>query len=100
MKAALIEVVGGAPRVETLGDPSRTGDDQVLIKVEAAALNAIDLHIAAGHHRAGVPQFPYVPGIETVGTIIEGPDRGTRRLLRHRPRPWRMDTRPSRRATS
>jgi NADPH:quinone reductase-like Zn-dependent oxidoreductase len=38
MKAALIEVVGGAPRVETLGDPSRTGDDQVLIKVEAAAL--------------------------------------------------------------
>jgi NADPH:quinone reductase-like Zn-dependent oxidoreductase len=67
MRAALIEVVGGAPRVETLGDPSRTGDDQVLIKVEAAALNAIDLYIATGHHRAGEPQLPYVPGIETVG---------------------------------
>ena len=35
MRAALIEVVGGAPHVETLGDPSPTGDDQVLIKVEA-----------------------------------------------------------------
>ncbi|MDX6241071.1 MAG: NADPH:quinone reductase, partial [Kribbellaceae bacterium] len=78
MKAALIEVVGGAPHLETLGDPSPTGDDQVLIKVEAAALNAIDLYIAAGHHRAGLPQLPYVSGIETVGTIIEGPDRGTR----------------------
>jgi NADPH2:quinone reductase len=49
-----------------------------LIKMEAVALNAIDLHIAAGHHRAGVPQLPYIPGMETVGTIIEGPDRGTR----------------------
>jgi NADPH:quinone reductase-like Zn-dependent oxidoreductase len=91
-EGALIEVVGGAPRVETLGDPSRTGDDQVLIKVEAAALNAIDLYIAAGHHRAGVPQLPYVPGIETVGTITEGrgesnSERGTAHIARDRRRP-------------
>lgn len=58
MRAALIEVVGGAPRVETLGDPSRTGDDQVLIKVEAAALNAIDLYIAAGSASAAQAQTP------------------------------------------
>jgi NADPH:quinone reductase-like Zn-dependent oxidoreductase len=50
----------------------------VLVKVEAAALNAVDLHIAAGHHRAGPPQPPYVPGIETVGTIVAGPDQGLR----------------------
>jgi NADPH:quinone reductase-like Zn-dependent oxidoreductase len=50
----------------------------VLVKVEAAALNAVDLHIASGHHRAGPPQLPYVPAIEAVGTIVAGPDQGLR----------------------
>jgi NADPH2:quinone reductase len=49
-----------------------------LIQVQAAALNSIDLHIAAGHHRSGKPQLPYVPGLETVGVIIDGPDAGLR----------------------
>jgi NADPH2:quinone reductase len=78
MKAAVIEAIGEPPRVTILPDPSPANEDQVVIKVEATALNAVDLHIAGGQHRAGAPQLPYVPGIETVGTIIEGPDRGTR----------------------
>ena len=78
MKAAVIDRLGTAPRAVVHPDPPPATGDQVLVKVEAAALNAVDLHIAAGHHRAGAPQLPYVPGIETVGTIVAGPDQGLR----------------------
>jgi NADPH:quinone reductase-like Zn-dependent oxidoreductase len=78
MRAALIQAIGGEPHAETAGDPSRTGGSQVVIRVEAAALNPIDLHIAAGHHRAGRPRLPYVPGLESVGVVVDGPDAGLR----------------------
>ncbi|GAA5180414.1 zinc-binding dehydrogenase [Rugosimonospora acidiphila] len=78
MKAAVIDTLGTAPRVTTRPDPSPATGNLVLVKVEAAALNAIDLHIASGHHRAGTPQLPYVPVIEMVGTIMSGPDLGLR----------------------
>lgn len=78
MKAALIDGLGAAPYATACADPSPATGNHVLVKVEAAALNAVDLHIAAGHHRAGPPQLPYVPGIETVGTIVAGPDQGLR----------------------
>ena len=78
MKAAVIGAVGTAPRVTAHPDPSPTTGNLVLVKVEAAALNAVDLHIASGHHRAGPPRLPYVPAIEAVGTIAAGPDQGMR----------------------
>jgi NADPH:quinone reductase-like Zn-dependent oxidoreductase len=78
MMAAVIDRVGAAPHPTACADPSPATGNHVLVKVEAAALNAVDLHIAAGHHRAGPPQPPYVPGIETVGTIVAGPDQGLR----------------------
>jgi NADPH:quinone reductase len=78
MKAAVINTLGAAPRVIAHPDPSPASGDLVLVKVEAAALNAIDLHIASGHHRAGPPQLPYIPAIEAVGTIAAGPDQGLR----------------------
>ena len=78
MKAAVIDRLGAPPRATTHPDPSPPVGSQVLIKVEAAALNSIDLHIATGHHRAGAPQLPYVPGVEAVGTIVAGPDQGLR----------------------
>jgi NADPH:quinone reductase-like Zn-dependent oxidoreductase len=78
MKAAVIDTLGTAPRVMPYPDPAPATDDLVLVKVEAAALNAVDLHIASGQHRAGPPRLPYVPAIETVGTIVSGPDRGLR----------------------
>jgi NADPH:quinone reductase-like Zn-dependent oxidoreductase len=78
MKAAVIDGLGAAPRPTACPDPSPATGGQVLVKVEAAALNAVDLHIAAGHHRAGPPQLPYVPGIEVVGTIVAGADEGLR----------------------
>jgi NADPH:quinone reductase-like Zn-dependent oxidoreductase len=78
MKAAVISRLGTAPHATEYADPPSAADGQVLIKVEAAALNAVDLHIAAGHHRAGPPRLPYVPGVEAVGTIVAGPDQGLR----------------------
>jgi NADPH:quinone reductase-like Zn-dependent oxidoreductase len=78
VKAAVIDTLGTAPRVTAQPDPPPVTGNLVLVRVEAAALNAIDLHIASGHHRAGLPQFPYVPAIETVGTIMAGPDQGLR----------------------
>jgi NADPH:quinone reductase-like Zn-dependent oxidoreductase len=78
MMAAVIDRVGAAPHPTACPDPPPATGNHVLVKVEAAALNAVDLHIAAGHHRAGPPQLPYVPGIETVGTIVAGPDQGLR----------------------
>jgi NADPH:quinone reductase-like Zn-dependent oxidoreductase len=78
MMAAVIDRLGAAPHPTACTDPSPATGNHVLVKVEAAALNAVDLHIAAGHHRAGPPQLPYVPGIETVGTIVAGPDQGLR----------------------
>jgi NADPH:quinone reductase-like Zn-dependent oxidoreductase len=53
MKAAVIGAVGTAPRVIAHPDPSPATGNLVLVRVEAAALNAVDLHIASGHPRAG-----------------------------------------------
>jgi NADPH:quinone reductase len=78
MKAGVIERLGASPGVTSYPDPTPSTDTEVLIKVEATALNAVDLHIASGHHRAGAPSPPYVPGIEVVGRIIAGPDLGLR----------------------
>ena len=78
MKAAVIDTLGAAPRVTAYPDPSPTAGNLVLVEVEAAALNTIDVHIASGHHRAGPPRLPYVPAIEAVGTIVAGPDQGLR----------------------
>jgi NADPH2:quinone reductase len=78
MRAAVIDAIGAAPAAQAVSDPSPASDRQAVIQVHAAALNAIDLHVAAGHHRAGKPQLPYTPGCETVGVITGGPDAGTR----------------------
>lgn len=79
MRGAVIERVGAEPTVrddlmEPVADPG-----SVLVKVEAAAVNAIDLVIAAGGLPRPPSPLPYVPGREGVGTVVSpGPMAGTR----------------------
>lgn len=70
MRAAVVEEVGGTPRPAEAPDPERD-EGQALIEVTAAPLNPIDLAIAAGRFYGGVPEVPYVPGMEGVGRVLE-----------------------------
>ena len=50
----------------------RPVDGAVLVAVDAAALNPVELHIANGRYRDGLPQLPYTPGVEGVGRVLDG----------------------------
>ncbi|HSL27081.1 MAG TPA: zinc-binding alcohol dehydrogenase family protein [Acidimicrobiia bacterium] len=68
MRAAQITAIGAAPGPVDLNEPSAR-DGQALIAVTAAALNPVELRVAAGRMPGVIP--PYVPGLEGVGTIIK-----------------------------
>lgn len=70
MPAALIDRLGGVPRPAEAPRPER-GPGEALVRVAAAALNPLDIHIASGRFYAGPPDVPYVPGKEGVGVVIE-----------------------------
>jgi NADPH:quinone reductase-like Zn-dependent oxidoreductase len=72
MKAAVVDAIGSAPVTMQRPEPRLDGDDDVLVRLGAAALNPIDLLIASGEHPLGSPRLPYVPGSEGVGTVIDG----------------------------
>ena len=68
-------------RVHELGDPSQVmsldeieqptpGEGQVLVKVQAAALNFPDVLMAMGMYQEK-PPLPYIPGVELCGEIVE-----------------------------
>ncbi|MDL2718087.1 MAG: zinc-binding dehydrogenase [Acidobacteriota bacterium] len=87
MKAVFFTAHGGND-VLTVGerpDPA-AGPGEVLVRVEAAALNRLDLFVRDGI--PGVPvAFPHVPGadgagvVEALGPGVAGPAPGTRVLL-------------------
>jgi NADPH:quinone reductase-like Zn-dependent oxidoreductase len=80
MRAAVIERFGASPKYGEFPLPV-PGPGQVLIRVEAAALNPVDLRIASGTFYGGAPKLPYVPGGEGSGTVVEaGPSLNGRRV--------------------
>ena len=68
MRAAQIAALGGRPEPVDLSEPSAS-DGEALIAVTAAALNPVELRVAAGRMPGVVT--PYVPGLEGVGTIVK-----------------------------
>lgn len=66
MRAALVSELGGPPSSGELAEPA-PGDADVLVEIEAAPLNPIDLAVAAGRNPAGHPPLPFVPGCEGIG---------------------------------
>ena len=71
MRAAYIQQTG-APSVIQFGElPTPTpGAGEVLVKIGAAAINPIDVYIRSGAINAQL-QFPYIPGCDLAGTVIE-----------------------------
>lgn len=67
MRAAQITALGAPPEPVDLTEPSPS-DRQALIAVTSAALNPVELRVAAGLMPGAM--LPYVPGLEGVGTII------------------------------
>ncbi|WP_282372029.1 NADP-dependent oxidoreductase [Pseudomonas sp. PS02290] len=71
MKTASISVFGG-PEVVTLHnlDLSKPGVDEVLVGVEAASVNPLDLKIMAGYMQPVFPvELPYTPGTDFSGIV-------------------------------
>jgi 2-desacetyl-2-hydroxyethyl bacteriochlorophyllide A dehydrogenase len=71
MKTASISVFGG-PEVVTLHnlDLSKPGVDEVLVGVEAASVNPLDLKIIAGYMQPVFPvELPYTPGTDFSGIV-------------------------------
>jgi NADPH:quinone reductase-like Zn-dependent oxidoreductase len=68
------------------GRPPELGDrdlpvtaDTTVIAVAAAPITPLDVLCASGTSYFGPPTLPYVPGVQGVGTVVEGPqlERGT-----------------------
>lgn len=71
MHAAVIDRLGDGPTYCDIRRPV-PGPGQVLVQVQAAALNPIDLRLATGGQLRGDRSTPYVPGSEGVGTVVTG----------------------------
>lgn len=55
--------------VETIADPV-PGDDELRIAVAAAGVNFADILMVGGGYQES-PQFPFTPGLEIAGTVLE-----------------------------
>ncbi|WP_338051601.1 quinone oxidoreductase family protein [Pseudonocardia acidicola] len=68
----MIETPGRPPTVVDREPPQATAE-QVLVEVAAAPITPLDLLCATGTSYFGVPQTPYVPGVQGVGTVAGRP---------------------------
>ena len=70
MRAVVMRGFGGPAGLsyEEVPDPVLVAGDEVLVRVDAAALNHLDLDLCAGTARLPV-EFPHILGCEGVGTV-------------------------------
>jgi NADPH:quinone reductase-like Zn-dependent oxidoreductase len=71
VRAAVVEAMGRPPAAVEMPEP-RLRPGEALVRVKAAALNPVELHIWNGHFFDGPPRPPYVIGLEGVGVVEEG----------------------------
>jgi NADPH2:quinone reductase len=71
MRAAVVEALGRPPAPAELPVPRRR-PGEALVRIRAAALNPVELHIWNGHFFDGPPRLPYVIGLEGAGVVEEG----------------------------
>jgi NADPH:quinone reductase-like Zn-dependent oxidoreductase len=69
--AAVLREYGKPPEFSPFDAPPAPGDGQLLIDVEAAGLNPVDVAFGQQRYVVPSPPVPYVPGIEAVGRVVE-----------------------------
>jgi len=74
MKAVRVHELGRPEvlRYEDVADP-RPKADEVLVRIEAAGVNFLDIYYRSGFHWGGHHSraLPYIPGAEAAGTVVE-----------------------------
>jgi NADPH:quinone reductase-like Zn-dependent oxidoreductase len=71
VRAAVVEAMGRPPAAAEVPEPRRQAGE-ALVRIRAAALNPVELHIWNGHFFDGPPRTPYVIGLEGIGVVEEG----------------------------
>lgn len=71
MRGAQVVELGQSPEPGELPEP-QPGEGEVVVDVEAVALNPLDLSIWSGVFYGGHPPLPYAPGCEAVGRLEDG----------------------------
>lgn len=71
MKAAVLHELGKPPRYEEFAEPA-AGKDEVIVKVRAASLKAVDKQLASGSHFASPRELPVICGTDGVGDLTDG----------------------------
>jgi NADPH:quinone reductase-like Zn-dependent oxidoreductase len=72
MKAAMVQSFGNPPRYGNFREPSAADENQVVVKVRAAALSNLVKGQASGTHYSANTQLPFVPGYDGVGALPDG----------------------------
>ena len=72
MKAAVLHELGKPPRLEEFPEPVIQENNEVIIRVRAAALKPIDKQMAGGSHYSAFRELPMVCGTDGVGTLEDG----------------------------
>lgn len=67
--AAVLREYGEPPEFASFDAPPAPGDGQLLIDVEVAGLNPVDVALGEQRYVVPPPPVPYVPGIEAVGRV-------------------------------
>jgi NADPH2:quinone reductase len=71
VRGALLSELKRPPAPAALDEPQpRAGE--VLVEIEAVALNPLDLSVGSGSFYGGHPPLPYAPGCEAVGRTEDG----------------------------
>lgn len=71
MQAAVVNVLGEAPRYQSFVEPV-AGEGEAVITVRAAGLHPIVKARASGAHYSSDGAFPLIPGVDGVGTLEDG----------------------------
>jgi NADPH2:quinone reductase len=69
--AAVLREYGKPPEFGTFAAPPAPSDGQLLVDVEVAGLNPVDVALGDQRYPVPSPPLPYVPGIEAVGRVVE-----------------------------